>query len=83
MIKKYQKTAIVEAIKVRYDNEEEIKKFAGDKVYKKDSELWIKTLEGDVRYYIDYYICKGIKNEFWPVDGDIFEQTYEEVKEDD
>lgn len=44
-------------------------------------ELLISTLEGHVIASIGDYIIKGIKGEFYPCKPDIFEATYEEVKE--
>lgn len=43
----------------------------------------IDTLEGTM--IVDYgdYIIKGVKGEFYPCKPDIFEQTYEEVIEDE
>jgi hypothetical protein len=41
--------------------------------------LTIKTLEGDHRADINDWIIKGIKNELYPCNPDIFEATYEEV----
>lgn len=44
--------------------------------------LIIKTLEGEHLASIGDYIIKGVKGEFYPCKPDIFEQTYEEVKEE-
>ena len=41
----------------------------------------IETLEGDHLVRKDDYIIKGIKGEFYPCKPDIFEMTYEKVKE--
>lgn len=43
--------------------------------------LIIKTLEGDMRCDKDDYIIKGVKGEFYPCKPDIFEQTYELVRD--
>lgn len=43
--------------------------------------LKIKTLEGVMTANIGDYIIKGVKGEFYPCKPDIFEKTYEEVKE--
>lgn len=48
-----------------------------------DGNLFIKTLEGDMKAGIGDYIIKGIKGEFYPCKGDIFRATYELVEEQD
>lgn len=45
------------------------------------SELFIKTLEGNMRCNVGDYVIKGVNGEFYPCKPDIFEQTYDEVKE--
>lgn len=44
----------------------------------KDSELYIKTLEGTHHASIGDYIVRGVKGEFYPCKPDIFELTYQE-----
>lgn len=44
--------------------------------------LCIYTLEGDYDVSIDDYVIKGIKGELYPCKPDIFEATYEKVKND-
>jgi len=44
--------------------------------------LIIKTLEGGHIATINDFIIKGIKGEFYPCKSDIFNETYEEVKEE-
>lgn len=41
----------------------------------------IKTLEGTHTATVGDFIIKGVQGEFYPCKPDIFEQTYEEVKE--
>ena len=41
----------------------------------------IPTLEGEMTASIGDYIIKGINGEFYPCKPDIFEKTYEAVKE--
>jgi len=48
-----------------------------------DNYLYIDTLEGTMKANIGDYIIRGIKGEFYPCKPDIFEQTYEEVKDGD
>lgn len=42
-------------------------------------ELYIKTLEGDMRCDYKDYIIKGVKGELYPCKPDIFEETYEVI----
>jgi hypothetical protein len=42
--------------------------------------LYIQTLEGDMRVMPEDYVIKGISGEFYPCKPDIFLQTYEEVQ---
>jgi hypothetical protein len=41
----------------------------------------IITLEGTMEASVGDYIIRGVKGEHYPCKPDIFEQTYEEVKE--
>lgn len=43
--------------------------------------LCIESLEGIMKANIGDYIIKGVDGEFYPCKKDIFEKTYEEVKE--
>ena len=45
------------------------------------ADLIIETLEGNHRALVNDFIIKGIKGEFYPCKPDIFEATYEEVKD--
>jgi hypothetical protein len=82
MVKKYvKKPVVIEA--VRFLNSADVHEFCGDKVKEpidKDY-LEIETLEGVHKATKGDYIIKGIKGEFYPCKPDIFEATYEEVKE--
>ena len=40
----------------------------------------ISTLEGDMKASFGDFIIKGVNREFYPCKPDIFEKTYEEVK---
>jgi hypothetical protein len=46
-----------------------------------DGEITIPTLEGKMKASDGDWIIKGVKGEFYPCKPDIFEATYEEVKE--
>lgn len=89
MVKKYRKRPIeIEAIQWNGNNIEEVNNFV-DKdqlvAFKYDVSnyysLIIKTLEGSHKADIGDYIIKGVKGEFYPCKPDIFEMTYDEVKE--
>ena len=47
--------------------------------FKDQGELYVKTLEGDMRVNVGDYIIQGVKGEIYPCKPDIFEQTYEGV----
>jgi hypothetical protein len=46
-----------------------------------DKDFTIITLEGVVKGKAGDYMAKGIKGELYPIAKEIFEATYEEVKE--
>ena len=81
---------IIDAIQWTGDNYKEMKLFADEsetKVdpifkYHLDGFLTIKTLEGVVTASENDWIVKGIQGEFYPVKPDIFQLTYEKVKND-
>lgn len=45
-------------------------------------ELFIKTLEGVHHVSVGDYVIRGVKGELYPCKPDIFEMTYERVKEE-
>jgi len=49
--------------------------------YRTDKEVIIHTLEGDMKANVGDYIITGVKGEKYPCKPDIFEQTYEPVKD--
>lgn len=49
--------------------------------YQTDTELDIFTLEGPIHASVGDYIITGVQGEIYPCKPDIFEATYEEVKE--
>lgn len=88
------KPVVIEAIQWNGINLEEVKIFVGkDLVYDICDTAWevgkgkphvsmrIHTLEGDHECTEGDYIIKGIQGEFYPCKPNIFEQTYEEVKD--
>ncbi len=42
-----------------------------------NGEIFIETLEGDIRASVGDWIIKGVVGEFYPCRADIFAQTYE------
>jgi len=62
---------------------ESAKKWTWKEYEKKVAEQGLKifTLEGTMMASIGDYIIKGINGEFYPCKPDIFEASYEEVKE--
>ena len=48
---------------------------------KKEEKIEIETLEGTMTASVGDYIIKGVNGEFYPCKPDIFDKTYEEVKE--
>ena len=52
----------------------------GDPAYG-EMELYLKTLEGLMKVSEGDYVIKGIQGEYYACKPDIFEATYEEVKE--
>lgn len=89
----------IEAIQYTGCNEQEIADFMGVSVpelhtrvdtvlradgdYRKNSHIYIDTLEGVMTANYGDYIIKGVRGEFYPCKPDIFDETYEavEVKE--
>lgn len=81
MIKQYKKKpVVVSAVKWDGTNLQEIKAFTEGRAMMKNNTLIIPTLEGAMAADIGSYIIKGVKGEYYPCRGDIFEDTYEEVK---
>lgn len=46
-----------------------------------DKEIIIHTLEGDMKANIGDYIITGVNGEKYPCKPDIFQKTYEKIKE--
>jgi hypothetical protein len=51
------------------------------KVLGSEKYIILKTLEGEMKVIKGDWIIKGVKGEFYPCKPDIFDETYEEVKE--
>lgn len=55
-------------------------KDSGDRhAWHNDTNIFISTLEGEMRANVGDWIIKGVKGEFYPCKPDIFEETYERV----
>lgn len=85
-MKYIKKPVVIEAVQWSGNNLNEILDFMKDKQpnYYEDDEqklLTIQTLEGNMIASVGDYIIKGVQGEFYPCKPDIFEQTYEVVKE--
>ena len=83
-VKTYVKKPIpIRALQYTGENREEILEFTNGQAIFKDiagmKELVIHTLEGDMIAVPGSYIACGPKGEFYPIRGDIFEETYEEL----
>lgn len=51
-------------------------------LYFEDGELFVNTLEGKHHASVGDYIIKGVKGELYPCKPDIFEMTYDEIKDE-
>ena len=81
MIRYYKKKPVtVAAVKWNGFNLQEIREFTNNEAMIKNDVLIIPTLEGTMAAEIGSYIIRGIKGEYYPCRGDIFEDTYEEVR---
>lgn len=86
------KPVVVEAIKWTGNNYDKICKFCDKSYYGYENleaqaknlpqYLFIYTLEGKMKAEVGDYIVKGVHGEFYPCKPDIFEETYEVVKND-
>lgn len=79
------KPVVIEAMQWNGNNFEEVCMFCNSiiKADTFDKQLTIKTLEGNMIASKGDYIIKGVKGEFYPCKPDIFEATYEELKQDE
>ncbi len=85
MAKRYVKKSIpIEAVQWTGGNRAEILNFCNQAYFEYDNEfchLYIKTLEGNMSANPGDWILHGNHNDYWPVKKEIFEATYEEIKE--
>ena len=77
------KPVVIEAIQWSGDNRDEILNFLGEAFRGPipHNAIEIYTLEGIIPVSVGSYIIKGVRGEFYPCRGDIFEETYEAVRE--
>ncbi len=84
MSKKYRKKpVIIEAVQWNGNNVDEVMSFIKNvAAYNVEfGTLDISTLEGTMTASMGDWIIKGVKGEFYPCKPDIFETTYEKVKD--
>ena len=83
MINKYIKKPIpIEAVQYDGTNFEELQQFAGNDIYMQDGQVYIHTLEGDMKMVnsVGDYLIKGVRGEFYFCEKNVFEETYERQK---
>lgn len=81
-MKKYVKKPIpIEAVQYTGNNFDELQEFAGNDIYIQDGQVYIHTIEGDMKMVnpTGDYLIKGVRGEFYFCEKDIFEETYEEA----
>ena len=86
VLKAIKKPVIVEAVQFTGDvaNVQFLEEWSKGNVFlstKDPSKLYVETIEGQVYTYVGSYVVKGVAGEVWPIRKDIFEDTYEIVKE--
>ena len=85
MVKRYRKRPIViEALQYKKDRIGDLLDFVPQDVIcycPDENEYYIETLEGNLKCMEGDYIIKGINGEFYPCKADIFEKTYELVRD--
>lgn len=85
---KYRKKPVeIEAYQMNASNDISVPSWIPDAIsrgiiYKKDNELYVKTLEGDHHISRGDYVIKGVKGELYACKPDIFEMTYEPVEQE-
>lgn len=84
-VAKYRKTALIEAVLLTDDNGAAVAAWCGGTLRggpgggSKGGSVIIDALEGREVATPGCYVAKGIDGEFWPIQGDIFQRTYEVV----
>ena len=69
----------IDAIQYTGNNFAELYDFAGDDIYLQDGQVYIHTIECDIKMKnkIGDYLVKGVKGEFYFCEKSIFEELYE------
>jgi hypothetical protein len=80
LMARYRKKPVeVEAVRWDGGNEHEMEAFIACRWWLDDGDIYIGTLEGDMRATEGDWIIRGVQGEFYPCKPDIFEATYEAV----
>ena len=87
-MKYVKKPVVIEAMQLSLDNVSIILEWIGGRWVNSGGYdhndmpfIIIRTLEGDHTARLGDYVIKGVKGEFYPCKPDIFEMTYEALKE--
>lgn len=78
------KPVVIDAIQWTGDNYAEVFEFTEGNAWPTHSHsdtLAVSTLEGEVMATKDCYIIRGVNGEYYPCQEDIFNKTYEPVKQ--
>lgn len=70
------KPVVINAAKFTGDNLEELIEWAGGNL---DSDARVTTLEGVMQLNLGAYLAQGVKGEFYPIDAEIMQLTYDVV----
>lgn len=70
----------IEAIQWTGNNLDEIIDFVKDDSWFWLKDLYIHTLEGDMKANVGDYIIKGLRGEYYPCKPDVFVKKYEVIK---
>lgn len=83
------KPVVIEAIQIKSDNVSEILEWMGgigitSAGYDNNDMpfIVIQTLEGEMTGLLGSWIIKGVAGEFYPIKNEIFQKTYEPVKDE-
>ena len=80
------KPVVIEARQFETNNEADDKNmnnlvsWIGEGARHDGTDIYIQTLEGEMRAECGSWIIQGVKGEFYPCDGEIFADTYEPVE---
>ena len=80
------KPVVIEARQFETNNEADDKNmndlvsWIGEGARHDGTDIYIQTLEGEMRAECGSWIVQGVKGEFYPCDGEIFAATYDPVE---